>query len=165
MTWFAVYSHPNAETKAAYHLKRQGFDVYLPQILKKRRHARRVDWVSSPLFPRYLFVGLDDEKKGWRPILSTVGVTQLVCFGDRPMAVPMAIIDSLMALEDESGLIKFSRKEVFKRGDRIEILEGAFSKLIGLFDELNDQGRVTLLLDLLGRQTKVKIPLENIAAA
>ncbi len=165
MKWYAVYSHAQAETKAAYHLKRQGFEVYLPRILKKRRHARRVDWVSSPLFPRYLFVGFNAEKKGWIPIRSTIGVSHLICFGNQPISVPKPIIESLKALEDEKGFISFGSNQDFKRGDKIEILEGAFSELIGLFEDLDDRGRVTLSLDLMGRQTKVKMSLENIAAA
>ena len=165
MNWYAVYSQPQAEFKAAFHLENQGFEVYLPRILKKRRHARRIDWVSSPLFPRYLFAGLDADHKGWRPIQSTVGVSHLVCFGDQPMSVPMKIIESLVALEDEKGLINFNASRELKRGDRIEILDGAFSELKGLFEGLDDHGRVTLLLDLMGRQTKVTTSLENIVAA
>lgn len=165
MKWFAVYTQQHAESKAAYHLKRQGFDVYLPRYLKKRRHARRVDWISSPMFPRYLFVGLDVENKGWHSILSTIGVSNLVCFGDQPLSVPISIIDSLVALEDEKGLISLNKKSGFNRGDSIEILQGAFSELTGHFEEFDDQGRVTLLLDMMGCQTKVKTSLENIALA
>ena len=33
--------------------------TYLPRYLKRRRHARRVDIVAAPLFPRYLFVAID----------------------------------------------------------------------------------------------------------
>jgi len=165
MKWFAIYTHPQAESKAAFHLKRQGFEVYLPRFLKKRRHARRVDWVPSPLFPRYLFVGIDIEKMGWRPIRSTIGVSNIVCFGDRPLPVPNVIIEQLQVFEDEKGFVSFGRNQFFKPGDKIEILQGAFSELTGIIEGMDDQDRVTLLLDLMGRQTKVKTSLENIVAA
>jgi len=163
--WYAVYTHAKGEAKAAFHLKRQGFDVYLPRYLKKRRHARRVDWMSLPLFPRYLFVGMNVEKKGWRAIQSTVGVSHLVRFGEDPIQVPAEILNSLRAKEDENGLVSLRGNHNFKPGDRVEILDGAFSELTGLFDGLDDNGRVILLLDLMGRHTKVKISLGNIAAA
>ncbi|MGH9550353.1 MAG: transcription termination/antitermination NusG family protein, partial [Terriglobales bacterium] len=49
--WYVVQTHPYAETKAAAHLGRQGFETYLPRYVKRRRHARRVNTVAAPLFP------------------------------------------------------------------------------------------------------------------
>ena len=92
-TWFAIYTQSNAESKVEYHLKRQGFEVYLPRTLKKRSHARRVDWVLSPMFPRYLFVGVNIETTSWRSIKSTIGVNRVICFGEQPLAVPEYILN------------------------------------------------------------------------
>ena len=72
--WCAVQTHVRSEDKAAFHLRRQGYDVFLPKHLKRRKHARRVDWVPAPLFPRYLFVGIDPETTPWGVIRSTIGV-------------------------------------------------------------------------------------------
>ena len=57
--WYVVHTHPRAEAKALLNLDRQGFSCYLPRYLKRRRHARRLETVAAPLFPRYLFVALD----------------------------------------------------------------------------------------------------------
>ena len=38
--WYAVHTQVRSEDKAAFHLRRQRYDVYLPQRLKYRRHAR-----------------------------------------------------------------------------------------------------------------------------
>ena len=54
--WYVLRTHAKAEFKALNHVMRQGFGAYLPQYLRKRRHARRTDWVRSPMFPRYLFL-------------------------------------------------------------------------------------------------------------
>ena len=59
--WFVVQAQPNAEHKAVAHLNRQGFTTYLPRYLKRRRHARRMDVVAAPLFPRYLFVSIGSD--------------------------------------------------------------------------------------------------------
>ena len=85
--WYVAQTHPHAETKAAGHLMRQGFAVYLPRHLKRRRHARRVENVPAPLFPRYLFIAVDMATQRWRSIHSTIGVTRMVCNGDLPAAV------------------------------------------------------------------------------
>ena len=52
--WFVVQTQVNGEAKAAQNLKQQGYDVYLPCYLKRRRHARKVDFTAKPLFPRYM---------------------------------------------------------------------------------------------------------------
>src|SRR5207245_5195270 len=77
-SWYAVYTQPHAETKAFEHLRRQGYSVYLPRYRTRISHARRRQTVLRPLFPRYLFAGIDGASMRWRPILSTFGVTDLV---------------------------------------------------------------------------------------
>src|SRR5262249_2851497 len=77
--WFVAHTHPHAEGKATAHLNRQGFEIYFPRYLKRRRHARRIESITAPLFPRYLFVAIDVNVQRWRSIYSTVGVSRLVC--------------------------------------------------------------------------------------
>ena len=162
--WYAVHTQPHKEAIASEHLLRQGFKVFLPQHRKKRRHARKVDWIKSPLFPRYLFVGIDQENMRWRSIHSTVGVSYLVQFGDQPIEVPIAIIDVLQSRVDEDGLIWLNRDTIFKSGDNVQILDGAFGDSVGILENLDAQERVTMLLNLMGREVRIKTTLDNIAA-
>ena len=82
--WYAVHTQPQAEGKAEFNLRRQGFEVYCPRLRKQRRHARRIDTVLTPLFPRYLFTALDVDEQPWRAINGTFGVVHLVGCGERP---------------------------------------------------------------------------------
>ena len=66
--WIVAYCHANAEKKAEINLRRQGFEVYFPKYKKVRRHARRIDTVIRPLFPRYLFVEFEKALTLWRSI-------------------------------------------------------------------------------------------------
>jgi transcriptional antiterminator RfaH len=81
--WYVVHTHPRAEAKALLNLDRQGFSCYLPRYLKRRRHARRLETVAAPLFPRYLFVALDLACQRWWSIRSTFGVADLVFNGEK----------------------------------------------------------------------------------
>src|SRR5262245_29828364 len=103
--WYVAHTQANGEAKAAWHLRKQGFAVYVPRYRKRRSHARRVDFVPAPLFPRYLFVGFDPDVARWRAIRSTIGVSELVTNGERPAAVPEGIVEAIMAREDETGLV------------------------------------------------------------
>lgn len=160
--WYVVRSQPTAEIKAAQHLDRQGYRVYLPRWRKRRSHARRVDWVTAPLFPRYLFVGFDVALTPWRAIQSTIGVSQLILKGGMPAPVPDGIVDEIRGRETADGLVEVTHG--YRRGDSLLIGEGPFLDRIGVFDGMTDSERVAVLLDLLGRQVRVHVPAYAVQA-
>lgn len=163
--WFVAHTQPHAEAKATVHLSRQGFESYFPRYLKRRRHARRIETVAAPLFPRYLFVAVDTAAQRWRSIYSTVGVARLVCNGEDPTAVPDGIVEALKSREDANGFIQLDRRPPFRAGDKIRVLDGAFASCYGLFDGMADRERIAILLDLLGRKVRVVLDAELVAAA
>jgi transcriptional antiterminator RfaH len=162
--WYVAQTQIHAENKAAAHLVRQGFDVYLPRYQKRRRHARRTEIVPAPLFPRYLFVAVDMEMQRWRSIHSTYGITRLIRNGDEPAAVPDSVIAALRAREGENGFIEFERRR-FLPGGLVQIKDGAFASCLGLIEGIRDEERVTVLLDLLGRKVRVNVDELSLAAA
>lgn len=164
-TWFAVYTRARAEAKAEEHLQRQGYEVYLPRHLKRRRHARSTDFVLAPVFPRYLFVALDRLHQRWRPILSTVGVCDLVRAGDRPLPIPDGVVEEIQDREDENGFVVVGPASPFHKGEAVCITEGVLADIVGLFECENGEERVIVLLDLLGRQLRARVPLGAVAAA
>ncbi|MGY3534237.1 transcriptional antiterminator RfaH [Bradyrhizobium embrapense] len=164
-SWYVVQTQVNAEAKAAAGLVRQGFSTYLPRYQKRRSHARKVELVPRPLFPRYLFVAIDVAAQRWRAIQSTIGVSHLVCVGDRPAAVENGVIDVLKSREDEAGFITLARRPAFSPGDKVRIVEGAFVDSLALVENASDHHRVAVLLNLLGRKVRVLVGAELIAAA
>jgi transcriptional antiterminator RfaH len=163
--WYVVQSQPNAEAKAVVHLNWQGFAAYLPRYLKRRRHARRVETVAASLFPRYLFVAVDLNAQRWRSIFSTVGVSRLVCNGERPTPISDSVIDALKAREDASGFIRLDRRPSFRPGDKIRVLEGVFADCLGVYEGMKDSDRIAILLDMLGRKVRVMVDVESVAIA
>ena len=161
-SWYVVHTHPRGEETARRHLMRQGFNAFLPQYLKRRRHARRTDWIRAPLFPRYLFVAMDMKMTRWRAISSTVGVSHLVCHGERPAQVPSGIVAHIQQRLDADGLIEIEPEVPFHQGDVVRVTSGAMVDQLGLFQCATDEDRVILLLDLLGRQVEVKLPLDTV---
>jgi transcriptional antiterminator RfaH len=72
--WSVAQAHPHAEAKASLHLRRQGFEIYLPRYRESRRHVRRVETFAAPLFPGYVFVAIDMATQRWLSIQPTIGV-------------------------------------------------------------------------------------------
>jgi transcriptional antiterminator RfaH len=162
--WFVVQTQVGGEAKAAQNLLRQGYDIYLPRYLKRRRHARRVDFVAKPLFPRYMFVAIDIATQRWRSIQSTFGVSHLVTNGGEPAAVPDGVVSALKAREDTNGFVKMDARPNFAPGDKVRVLAGAFMDTAGLFDSVADRDRVSILLNVLGRQVRVLLDVDLVAA-
>lgn len=163
--WYVVQTHPHAETKASWHLGRQGFETYLPRYLKQRRHARRIEDIAAPLFPRYLFVAVDMATQRWLSINSTVGVTRLVRHGDRPAAIPVSVLETLKHREDANGFVQLDHQPKFSPGDKICVLGGAFRDCLGLYEGMSGHERVAILLELLGRKVRVVLDPAIIDAA
>jgi transcriptional antiterminator RfaH len=163
--WYVVQTQVNSELKAARNLLRQGFETYLPRYLKRRSHARKIEKVAAPLFPRYLFVRVDLATQRWRSIQSTFGVSHLVLNGSEPAPIARDVMRILKAREDGSGFVKLDQRPQFPLGAKVRILGGAFTDNLGLFDGLGDRDRVAVLLDLLGRKVRVSIDADMVAAA
>jgi transcriptional antiterminator RfaH len=163
--WFVAQTQVNAEAKAARNLLQQGFEIYLPCYLKRRCHARKIDEVAAPLFPRYIFVRIDLATQRWRSIQSTLGVASLVLNGAEPAVVPPQVLGSLRAREDEGGYIKLDQRPKFAPGDRVRVIAGAFAENFALFEGLADRDRVLVLLEMLGRKVCVAIEADMVAVA
>ncbi|MCC5977793.1 MAG: transcriptional activator RfaH [Salinarimonas sp.] len=159
--WYAVQAQPHGEMRALHNLERQGFDAYLPRYVKQVRHARRTRTIATAFFPRYLFVQLDLDLQRWRSVNGTFGVCGLVGPRDCPSRVPEGIIAGLRAREDEDGFIAVRHPAArWKPGDPVRISDGkAFHGCEGLFEGLNDEDRVRVLLDLLGRKVRVTLDI------
>jgi transcriptional antiterminator RfaH len=163
--WYVVQTHVNGEAKAASNLVRQGFGVYFPRYLKRRSHARKIDTVARPLFPRYLFVAIDVATQRWRSIQSTIGVSHLVSWGGSPASVNDDVVGALKQREDEGGFVRLERRVRFSPGDTVRVLEGAFTDSLALVEGINDRERVAILLDFLGRKVRVLVGADLIVAA
>jgi transcription elongation factor/antiterminator RfaH len=161
--WFLVHSFPKRELQAQMRLVAQGFRTFLPQYLKTTRHARQLRTIRAPLFPRYLFVGLDLGRDRWLSVRSTIGVSCLVGVEDRPTPVPRGIVEALVAQTDGANLVQFGNK--LCAGDRVRIVSGPFTDLVGTFERVDDAGRVRLLLDMMGSAIVVTMARSGVLPA
>ena len=154
--WFLVRSKPRQESVALTHLARQGYESYLPLFATEKLVRRKSTVVQEPMFARYLFVRLDTTGQGqsWSPIRSTVGVSDLVCFGSRPARVDDALIATLREREIAQ---QASPTTLFAHGDSVRITEGAFVGLEAIYQMNDAEGRAMVLLDLLSKPVAMTI--------
>ena len=163
--WFAVCCKSRQELIAQENLLRQGFHVYLPRIqVRKRRRGKWID-VIEVLFPRYLFIRIDTIQHSTAPVRSTRGIVGIVRFGGQPAIIPNEVIDDILQREDSVSGLRQDNRPLFCAGDSVKLVEGPLADMEGIFAQEDGNGRVIVLLELLGKANKVKVNRDWVALA
>ena len=157
MNWYVVATKPNCENKALANLQRQQFESYLPCILVRHRHARRVQMVRRPLFSGYLFVRLNPEIARWRSINGTIGVTHILTNNKcLPQPLCNGFVDALKTRETD-GVVVVPPAH-YEIGEAVEVQGGPFASQIGTILSADRSGRMRLLMELLGGEVVTIVP-------
>jgi len=104
--------------------------------------------IPRALFPGYLFVR---PLERWQKLRNTYGVIDIVMMGDKPDFVPKAVMKALRANVDKDGIVTLPRQRKPKVGEAVEIQIGAWKGFTGLYDGLDSEGRIRVLLGFMGR--------------
>ena|ERR1041385_7955405 len=153
MQWVVARIKRHKERWAAQNVLQQGGVPYLPMIPSIMKSGSRILAVARPLFPGYMFI---QTSENWKHLLSTFGIIGIVLAGERPATISSQIIDDLKARENETGLVVLPKAR-FKSGQRVKVTSGAFVNYQGIYEGQSDKVRQQVLLDFLGRKTKVLI--------
>ena len=156
--WFILQFKSNSHHLAEKNLKRQGFETFLPLHDATSRRTSRFINTSKPLFPGYMFIKFDRAESQWHKINNTYGVSRLITFNSLLKSIPTKFVDSLMKRYDSSG--KLIPIQKLKEGDRVKILKGPFADFIASVENYESEQRIWVLMDLMGRTTKIQIPSE-----
>jgi len=162
--WFLIMAKSGQDERAEINLSRQGYEVYRPlaRVQKTRRGKRMV--VVESLFPRYMFIHLQQLVDDWAPIRSTYGVLTLVRFGQYTAVVPDDLVSFIQIHEDDYEKRAISLND-FKKNTRVKIVEGALRGCEAIFQSYDGKERVILLLKFLGQIKKVVLPAPSIIEA
>jgi transcriptional antiterminator RfaH len=161
LRWYAIQTKVNREKEVERRLKALGLEVFLPWMRTRRRIGSRFHWVLAPLFPAYIFARLDMVQSG-KAARYSPGVKDFLTFGSRVAEVTEEIIHALRE-RCPDGVAQVD-PVVAKPGDVVRINEGPFSGFEAIFQQkLKGSERVAVLLEILGRETRIVLPSEIIA--
>jgi transcriptional antiterminator RfaH len=113
--------------------------------LEKLRRGRLAQ-VVEPMFSRYLFIRLDTEHSNWSPIRSTIGVSRLVSFGNRPAPIADALIQALRQLPERPP------ERLFQVGQDVTFIDGPLKGLQGVYQAESGEARAMILVELMSKQ-------------
>ena len=157
--WYLAQLKPNALGIAERNLQRQGFDTFMPKLRQTRRGAQFVERVV-PLFPGYLFIGANTRSRDVGVIRSTRGVAHIVRSAGKVTPLPQAIIEALAAQCDENGI--YTADSQLSAGDRVSVTNGLFAEYFGEIHDLSAEGRVWVLLDVMGQGVLTEMERQDV---
>lgn len=163
LDWYLIHTKPARETTATEHLERQGFETFLPRTRRQIRRAGRWRERIEAMFPRYLFVRLDTEEDDWASIHSTLGVSRLVRFGNRPAVAPIDLIESLRSSANADSIVSIETAAGFEPGQRVRVMDGPLAGIEGIIQAKSTRERVDLLLAVVGQGSSARISTHHLA--
>lgn len=155
--WFALFTKPRREFVVAVALEARGLEVFVPCI---EYHGKTGNLLDKPFFPRYIFARFDWEHEGYGSVRWTHGLTRVVTFDGRPAVMAddqVAYLQRRLAALDGDEFLRM------KPGTPVRVVEGPFKDMEAVFaGQMNGQGRVAVLLQVLGRETRVVMSAADI---
>ena len=158
--WFILQFKANSHHRATKNLNRQGFETFLPLHDITSRKASKFINTSQPLFPGYMSITFDRTETEWHRINNTYGVSRLVTFNSVLKSIPTLFVNNLMKRYDLSGRLLPIKK--LKKGDQVKILKGPFADFIATVETYETDQRIWVLMDLMGRKTKLEAYVNNL---
>jgi transcription antitermination factor NusG len=151
--WHAVHIRHQHEKVVADILINERFDIFLPLYPTVRRWKDRMKRLSLPLFPCYVFLrgGLDRKLQ----IVQTPGVHGIVGTAGRPGVIPEEEIAAIRRAVDSR--LNIEPYPYLKVGDRVRITAGPLFGLEGILIRKQDQLRMVLSVEMLGRSVAVEV--------
>ncbi len=161
LRWYIIRTKPRKETVVEKRIGDLGLEVFLPWLRSRRRIGTRYQWILAPLFPGYLFCRLDLMLSG-KAARYAPGVKDFVRFGSRIAEVGEDVIHTIR--DRCPGGVAEIKPRPYRAGETVMIKEGPFAGLGAIFEqEMAGSERVAILLDLLGRHTRLVLSSEMIA--
>ena len=155
--WYVLYTKPQKEDYARFHLSAKRLDVFFPQLWFPHCAKKRKKLV--PLFPNYLFVRLKLFSEEFSHAKWSPGVSRIVSFNGIPAPIDHRVVELLRAQMNREGVIE--ARPNLTSGQEVRIIGGPFNGLLGIIQEPpNAKGRIAILLQLLNRPTKADVPID-----
>jgi transcriptional antiterminator NusG len=159
-SWYVLHTKSRFENVVNEGLIKKSIEVFLPKIQVRSKRRDRKAMIRVPLFPGYLFVKSDLNPYKHLEIVKTVGAVRLIGNKDGPIPVPSDTIKSLeIMVGGNNTVITGSR---FKKGDRVVVVYGPFTGVIGTFVRYGGKGRVIVNIEALGQFAGAEVSEEDI---
>ena len=151
--WWAVYTRHQHEKTVVENLSANGIETFLPVYQVVRQWKDRKKHLSLPLFPCYVFVRGNAERRV--QVVCTPGVFSIVSIAGHPAAIPAAQIDAIRLAVGSS--LHVEPHPFLRCGDWVRIKSGPLTDVEGILIRKKGSYRLILSAELLQKSLAVEI--------
>ena len=155
--WYLVRTPPAREPAAAHVLKSTGYHCYSPMRVIWRRRRHQLEKRQVALFPRYVFVGLDEATPDGEVLRGLPFVAALVSIdGVNPARIHRAVVEDLKVrfgeLTTGPRFHRWIAGKPFDIGDWVELVGEVNPAMRGVAFKVEEiRGRFAVLFTLRAR--------------
>ena len=147
------------------HLEDNVYEVVIPtDEVVEIRNGKKVN-IEKKTFPGYVLVRMDLDDTTWYEIRNTPSVIGFVGSGKVPISLSKREVERILGTNEEVEVKKESPKfkPDFEVGETVRVTTGPFADFNGIIEEINlDQSKVTVLVNIFGRETPVELGFTDI---
>lgn len=159
--WRVIYTRPQHEKRVQADLAERNIRTFLPCVKTLRTWNDRKKYISMPLFPSYIFVYLESNMD-YYTALEIQSALYFLKSGKEVALVRDEVIDQISMLLGISEDIEVLEGR-FSGGQKLLILEGAFSGQYCEFVEYNGSLKAIVRVDIMQRCMLVTLPKDHVA--
>ena len=153
-SWFALYTKPRNELKAAEQMQKAGINFYLPTVTKLKQWSDRKKKITEPLIRGYIFIFANEKER----IVSLEQKSIIRCVSDngKPAKIPSWQIENLKRLLQAKTELFI--KEGLVAGSKVLIKSGPFEGVVGVIQQSQNENTLAVQIDLLNRSIIAHLP-------
>lgn len=152
--WYALYTKPRSEFKAAKQLEVAGISFYLPTTVRISQWSDRKKKITEPLLKGYIFIFSTEKER--IAALEQPSIVRCIFESGRPAKVPEWQICNLKRMLQTNS--EFHIKEGLVKGTKVKIKDGPFQGVIGVVQDAEAGKELVVSIDLLNRSVIAHIP-------
>lgn len=169
--WYAVHTYSGYENKVKKNLEKrvesmnmteQIFRVVIPEEEETQVKDGKAKKQMKKTFPGYVLVELVMTDESWYVVRNTPGVTGFV--GSASAVKPNPLLpDEVRFILKQMGMNEKSIDVEVELGEQVRITSGPFASQVGEIHEIEaDKFKLTVLVDMFGRETPVEVEFDQI---
>jgi transcription antitermination factor NusG len=151
--WWAIYTRHQHEKTVAENFSRNGLEVFLPLYSVVRQWKDRKKHLSLPLFPCYVFLRGEFERR--IQVLSTPGVHSIVMINGLPAPIPEVEIEAIRRAVESP--LRVEPYPFLRRGDWVRIKSGPLADIEGILIRRKGSYRLILSAELLQKSIAIEV--------
>lgn len=152
--WFALYTKPRSEFKAAEQIGENGINYFLPTITRIKQWSDRKKKITEPLLHGYIFIFADEKER--ITSLEQQSIVRCVFDAGRPAKIPQWQIDNLKTMLGSNSELFI--KEGLIPGTQVRIKDGLFEGVVGIVQNSEGGKTIAVSIDLLNRSIIAYLP-------